>query len=240
MIIKTQNFEINTDFLIIAGPCAIESREQLFETAKAIKGNIDVLRGGAYKPRTKPGQFEGLGKEGLKILKEVSINLNLPTVTEVLDTKDVELVNKYSDILQIGARNMQNFELLKEAGKTQKPVILKRGLAAKVEEWLAASEYILKGGSQVILCERGIRTFEDSTRFTLDLAGALVAKQKSNLPVIVDPSHATGKKELITPISRATKAAGLDGVMIEVHWRPQEALCDKDQALTPQEFIQIF
>jgi len=231
------DLEIGSGFLMIGGPCAIESEEQLFETAKAIKDKIQILRGGAFKPRTKPGSFEGLGVEGLKILKKVSQELNIPTVTEVLDTRDVETAAEYTDILQIGARNMQNYELLKEAGKTGKLILLKRGLAATIEEWLSAAEYILKeGNDKVILCERGIRTFETETRFTLDIAGALIAKQKSDFPVIIDPSHGTGRKELIKPLVLAAKAAGLDGAMVEVHWKPKEAKCDKDQALTPDQF----
>lgn len=238
---KIDDLEIGSGFLVIGGPCAIESEEQLFETARAIKSNIQVLRGGAFKPRTNPGNFEGLGAEGLDILKKVSEKLNIPTVTEVLDTRDVEKVARHTDILQIGARNMQNYELLKEAGKTGLPVLLKRGLAATIDEWISAAGYILKeGNNKIILCERGIRTFESGTRFTLDLAGAILAKQKSGFPVIIDPSHATGKKELIAPLVYAAKAAGLDGVMVEVHCNPDEAKCDKDQALTPEEFNLIF
>ncbi|OQA04058.1 MAG: Phospho-2-dehydro-3-deoxyheptonate aldolase [bacterium ADurb.Bin400] len=240
MRIKYDNHVVDQPFLIIGGPCAIESLDQLSQTAKAISESIDVLRGGAYKPRSKPGSFEGLKLDGLKILKHVSASLNLPTVTEVLDTRDVELVAEYSDILQIGSRNMQNFELLKEAGKTKRPVLLKRGLASTVDEWLSAANYIQnEGNGQIILCERGIRTFETSTRFTLDLAGAIVAKNLSGLPVIVDPSHATGKPELIEPISLAAKAAGLDGIIIETHYKPDLALCDREQAISTNHFNSI-
>ncbi|MFA6493179.1 MAG: 3-deoxy-7-phosphoheptulonate synthase [Patescibacteria group bacterium] len=228
-------------FFVIAGPCAIESKKQLEQTAEKIISHTDILRGGAFKPRTFPGSFEGLGEEGLKILKEIGEKFQIPTITEVMDTRDIELVAKYTDILQIGARNMQNYPLLKEAGKLKKPILLKRGLGAKIKEWLAAAEYIKKEGNlQIILCERGIRTFENETRFTLDFAGAILAKQISNLPVIIDPSHATGKKELIKPLVLASKAAGLSGVMIEAHIKPKEALCDADQALTPEEFNEIF
>lgn len=240
-MIDLKELSFKTDFLVIGGPCAVESEKQLKETAMAIKNNIQILRGGAFKPRTSPESFQGLGEEGLKILKKVSEELKVPTVTEVLDTRDVELVAQYADFLQIGARNMQNFELLKEVGKSMKPVILKRGLAATIDEWISAAGYISnEGNNQIILCERGIRTFETETRFTLDLSGAIVAKNKSGFPVIIDPSHATGRKELIKPLALAAKAAGLDGVMIEAHINPSEALCDKDQALTPEEFNEIF
>ncbi len=228
-------------FYLIAGPCAIESEKQLFETVSKIYQNIDYLRAGAYKPRTSPDSFQGLKEEGLKILAKVAKNFNLLTVTEVLDTKDVQLVSSYTDILQIGARNMQNYALLKEVGKIKKPVLLKRGLAATVGEWLSAAEYILSGGNkEVILCERGIRTFSQETRFTLDLAGAVKAAQKSSLPVIIDPSHATGEKDLIESMTLAAKAAGLDGAMIEVHYQPEKAKCDGKQSLTPREFNELY
>jgi len=227
-------------FIRIAGPCAIESEKQLSKTAMAIKNNIDILRGGAYKPRSKPGSFEGLKKEGLKILNKVGKKINKPVVTEVIDTRDVSLISGYTDILQIGTRNMSNFELVKESGRTKKPILLKRGFGSTVEEWLSAKDYILKSGNnKIILCERGIRTFETSARFTLDLAGALIAKNESNLKVIIDPSHATGKKELIGPVAKASKASGLDGIMIEVHYKPQTAKCDAEQALTPKEYNKI-
>lgn len=236
-----KNVQVGKGFLVIAGPCAIESEEQLQKTAEAILENMDILRGGAFKPRTFPGQFEGLGKRGLEILKKVGQKLSIPTVTEVMDTKEIELVSQYADILQIGARNMQNFPLLKGVGKIKKPILLKRGFGAKIKEWLAAAEYIKKeGNNQIILCERGIRTFEEATRFTLDLAGALLAKELSGLPTIIDPSHATGNPFLIKPLVLAAQAAGLDGVMVEVHFNPQKAKCDAQQALKPEEFNNIF
>ncbi len=228
-------------FFIIAGPCAIESENQLLQTVSKIYKNIDILRAGAFKPRSFPESFQGLGEKGLKILQKVSRKFNLKTVTEVMDTRDVDLVCKYADILQIGARNMQNYSLLKEVGKSKKPVILKRGLSATISEWLGAADYIIKEGNKnIILCERGIRAFGSETRFTLDLAGAILASQKSNFPVIIDPSHATGKKELISPLVKAAKAAGLAGAMIEVHYNPKKALCDGEQALTPKEFNQLY
>lgn len=238
---KAKTIKIGQGFVRIAGPCAIESYDQLYKTAELIRKNIDILRGGAFKPRTHPGSFEGLGLEGLKILKEVSQKLKIPTITEVMDTRDVELVSKFTSVIQVGARNMQNYPLLKEVGKTKKPVLLKRGLAATVQEWLAASKYILQGGNKkVFLCERGVRSFETETRFTLDLAGALLAKNISGLPVFIDPSHATGRPELIKPLVKAAQAAGLDGAMIEVHYNPKTAKCDADQALTPAQYNQLF
>ncbi|MCD6421992.1 3-deoxy-7-phosphoheptulonate synthase [bacterium] len=238
--VKVGSVVFGEGFKIIAGPCAIESEELLFETASKIAKYIDVLRGGAFKPRTRPDSFQGLGVEGLKILKRVAQKLGLPTITEVMDPRDVALVSKYTDILQIGARNMQNFPLLKEVGKTKKPVLLKRGFGNTIEEWLYAVEYIRKeGNEQIILCERGIRTFERTLRFSLDLAGAVWTKQHSPFPVIADPSHATGDPKLVAPLAKAIKSAGLDGVMIEVHARPEKALCDKEQALLPEEFIPL-
>jgi 3-deoxy-7-phosphoheptulonate synthase len=224
-------------FTIIAGPCAVESEEQALEAARSAKdAGATILRGGAFKPRTSPYSFQGLGARGLEILAECRAETALPVVTEVVEPRDVELVATWADALQIGTRNMQNFALLKEVGATSKPVLLKRGLSATVEEWLMAAEYIAqRGNSEVILCERGIRTFEPSTRFTLDLAGMAVAQQESHLPVIVDPSHATGIKELVAPMARAAIAAGADGVMIDVHANPAQALCDGAQALGPDE-----
>ena len=240
-IVKIGNLKIGKgDFIVIAGPCSIESEKQLFLTAKAIKNNIHILRGGAFKPRTSPDSFQGLGLEGLKILKRVSQKLNLLTITEVLDTRDVDLVSEYADILQIGARNMQNFPLLKEVGKSKKPVLLKRGFGNTIKEWLMAAKYIEKeGNNKIILCERGIRTYENTLRFTLDFAGALWVQKNTPYPVIIDPSHATGERSLIEPLTLASKAAGFSGIMIEVHYRPEEALSDKDQALRPREFNQI-
>lgn len=222
------------DLVVIAGPCAVESPEQMLETAKAVKkAGASMLRGGAFKPRTSPYAFQGLEVEGLKILKEVSREVGIPFVTEVVNPMEVELVVEYADMLQIGARNMQNFTLLKEAGRSQKPVILKRGLAATIEEWLMAAEYILNEGNfQVVLCERGIRTYETSTRNTLDLSAIPSVKRLSHLPIIVDPSHGTGKRHLVTPLSRAAVAAGCDGLIIEVHPDPENALSDGPQSLT--------
>jgi 3-deoxy-7-phosphoheptulonate synthase len=224
-------------FTMIAGPCAVESEEQAFEAARAAKeAGATILRGGAFKPRTSPYSFQGLGARGLEILAECRAETGLPVVTEVVEPRDVELVAGWADCLQIGTRNMQNFSLLKEVGAASKPVLLKRGMSATVEEWLMAAEYIAqRGNSEVILCERGIRTFEPSTRFTLDLAGMVVAQQESHLPVVVDPSHGTGLKELVAPMARAAIAAGADGVMIDVHANPGEALCDGQQALPTDE-----
>jgi len=223
---------------VIAGPCSIESRDQLRSVAENVKNNgANILRGGAFKPRTSPYVFQGLGEEGLKILKEAGDDFGLATATEVMDTRDVELVVKYADILQIGARNMQNFNLLKEVGQTRKPVILKRGLSATIKEWLMSAEYILAGGNMnVILCERGIRTYETATRNTLDLSAVPVVKQMSHLPIIVDPSHAVGKWGLVGSMAKAALAAGSDGLMIEVHCNPEEALSDGPQQLKPDTF----
>jgi len=227
--------------VIVAGPCSIESRKLLREVAGKVKAaGAVILRGGAFKPRTSPYTFQGLGEEGLKILREVSLEFDIPTVTEVMDTKDVELVTKYADILQIGARNMQNFNLLKEVGQTRKPVILKRGLSATIKELLMSAEYILAGGNfNVILCERGIRTFEDFTRNTLDLSAVPSVKQLSHLPILVDPSHATGKWGLVAPLAKAAIACGADGLMIEVHSKPEEALSDGPQQLLPENFATL-
>ncbi len=226
-------------FTIIAGPCAVESEEQALTAARAAKAaGATILRGGAFKPRTSPYSFQGLGARGLEILAECRAETGLPVVTEVIETRDVELVAEWADALQIGTRNMQNFALLKEVGQIHKPVLLKRGLSATVEEWLMAAEYIAqRGNSEIILCERGIRTFEPSTRNTLDLGGMAVAQIESHLPVIVDPSHATGHKELVAPMARAAIAAGADGVMVDVHHDPGQALCDGLQALTPDELV---
>lgn len=225
-------------FHVMAGPCAVESREQLLETAWAVKeAGATFLRGGAFKPRSSPYSFQGLGEEGLKILAEAGELTGLPIVTEVMDVRDVELVAYYTDIIQIGARNMQNYFLLKEASKLDKPVLLKRGQAATIEEWLMASEYFFYGGnSQVIMCERGIRTFEKYTRNTLDLSAVPILKNISHLPIFVDPSHGTGKWELVTPMAKAALAAGADGVLIEVHPRPAKAASDGDQSLTIKKF----
>lgn len=224
--------------VIIAGPCSIESEEQLKEVAIKIKeAGADLLRGGAFKPRTSPYTFQGLGEEGLKILKKISEEVDIPTVTEVMDTRDVELVARYCDVLQIGARNMQNFNLLKAVGKIKKPVILKRGLSATIKELLMSAEYILSEGNfEVILCERGIRTFETYTRNTLDLSAVAAVKELSHLPIIVDPSHATGKRDLIPSLCRGAIAVGADGLLVEVHPNPEEALSDGPQQLLPSDF----
>jgi len=227
--------------VVIAGPCSIESEEQLREVATQVKAaGARILRGGAFKPRTSPYSFQGLGEEGLKILKRIGDEVDMITVTEVMDPRDVELVSRYADILQIGARNMQNFNLLKEVGKTKKPVVLKRGLSATIKEFLMSAEYILSEGNlNVILCERGIRTFEDYTRNTLDISCAAVVKNLSHLPIIIDPSHASGKWNLVAPLSKAAIAAGADGIMVEVHPRPEEALSDGPQQLLPEKFSQL-
>ncbi len=226
---------------VIAGPCAIENYDSLWQTAQAVKeAGAAALRGGAFKPRSSPYSFQGLGEEGLKYLKQVGEKLGLPVVTEVMDPREVALVERYSDVLQIGARNMQNFNLLKEVGLTKKPVILKRGLSSTIKEWLMSAEYILSAGNfNVILCERGIRTFEDFTRNTLDITAVAAVKQLSHLPIIVDPSHATGKWGLVASASRAAVAAGADGLMIEVHIRPEEALSDGAQSLIPERFKEL-
>ncbi|MHB9095509.1 MAG: 3-deoxy-7-phosphoheptulonate synthase [Eubacteriales bacterium] len=226
---------------VMAGPCAVESREQLMETAVKVKeAGATVLRGGAFKPRTSPYAFQGLEEEGLKMLAEARERTGLKIVTEVVDPRNVELVSKYADILQIGARNMQNFFLLKEISTVDKPVVLKRGPSATVEEWLMAAEYLMAGGNyNVILCERGIRTFETYLRNTLDLSAVPVAKSLSHLPVIVDPSHAIGKWKYIRPMAMASIAAGADGLLIEVHPNPAQALCDGPQSLTPENFTAL-
>lgn len=223
---------------VMAGPCAIESYEQLLEAAQIVKSaGAQFLRGGAFKPRTSPYSFQGLEEEGLKMLQAVREETGLRIVTEAIDPSSAALIAQYADIIQIGARNMQNFFLLREVAKLNKPVLLKRGLSATVEEWLMAAEYLLAGGAyDVILCERGIRTYETFTRNTLDISAVPLVKQLSHLPVIVDPSHGTGKWQLVAPMAKAAIIAGADGVMIEVHPRPSEALCDGPQSLTPQKF----
>jgi len=227
--------------IVMAGPCAVESREQLLETAYAVKmAGAHALRGGAYKPRSSPYSFQGLGEKGLQILAEARQETGLPIVTEVMDPQMVPLVSDYADILQVGTRNMQNYALLSSLGTAKKPVLLKRGLMSTMEELLMAAEYILSNGNErVILCERGIRTFEPYTRNTLDINAVPMLKQLSHLPVIVDPSHGTGRWELVEPISRATVAAGADGLIIEVHPRPEEALSDGAQSLKPERFASL-
>ncbi len=240
-IVEVGDLKIGQDFLFIAGPCSVESEEQMLETGKAVKeAGANMLRGGAFKPRTSPYAFQGLGLKGLKILEKTGKAIGLPVVTEVLDTRDVSWVCEYADVLQIGARNMQNFSLLKEVGKTQKPIILKRGMYSTLEEWLNCAEYILhEGNPQVILCERGIRTFETYTRNTLDLSAVPALKELTHLPVIIDPTHGTGRVSLIPPMSLAAVVAGADGLAVEVHNHPEIALSDKDQALRPEQFIAL-
>jgi len=223
---------------LIGGPCSIESVDQVMSVADSIKNaGGQVLRGGAFKPRTSPYSFQGMGGDGLKILKKAGMQNDIPVITEVMSTDDFEAVEASADIIQIGARNMQNFHLLKRAGKSQKPILLKRGLSATIDEWLNAAEYIMaEGNSQVILCERGIRTFENYTRNTLDLSAIVAVKTLSHLPIIIDPSHATGRKEMVPAMAKAAIAAGADGLMIEVHNDPENALCDGPQSLKPEEF----
>lgn len=237
--VKIKNVEIgNGKPVIIAGPCAVESCSMIIETARFVKSaGASILRGGAYKPRTSPYSFQGLKEEGLKYLKEASDETGLPVVSEVLDTRDVEMACKYIDMIQVGSRNMQNYSLLKEVGISQKPVMLKRGMASTIDEWLNAAEYIAaEGNEKIIFCERGIRTFERYTRNTLDLSCIPVMKEKTMLPVIVDPSHGTGRQELIEPMSLAAIAAGCDGIMIEVHEHPEIALSDGSQSLNFEQF----
>jgi 3-deoxy-7-phosphoheptulonate synthase len=229
------------EVVIIAGPCAVESEEQLFETARAVKKyGAKILRGGAFKPRSSPYSFQGLGEEGLKLLSAIRNETGLPVVTEVMDTRQIELVSGYADMLQIGSRNMHNYPLLKEAGMCRKPVLLKRGMMATIEEFLLAAEYILnQGNDQIILCERGIRTFETSTRNTLDLSAVPMLKRLSHLPVIVDPSHGTGLRWMVPAMAKAAVAAGADGLIMEVHYNPEKALCDGQQSLSLDEFNQL-
>ncbi|MBI2634091.1 3-deoxy-7-phosphoheptulonate synthase [Candidatus Peregrinibacteria bacterium] len=241
-IIEVNGVKIgSSQIAAIAGPCAVESEEQMESVMKDLsKTGIKIVRAGAFKPRTDPYSFQGLGSQGLKILRETADRHSMATITEVLDTRDVEMVCEFSDMIQIGARNMQNFSLLKEVGTTKKPILLKRGMGATVEELLLAAEYILsKGNPNVILCERGIRTFEKETRNTLALATVPLVKELSHLPIIVDPTHATGKRSLIEPMTKAAIAAGADGFIIEVHPNPEAALSDAQQQLTPQQFSEL-
>lgn len=226
---------------VIAGPCAVENRAMLMNVAEKVKAaGASFIRGGAYKPRTSPYSFQGLGEEGLQYLAEASKKTGLPVVTEIMDTRDLETILKYTDIVQIGTRNMQNFRLLLEVGMCNKPVLLKRGLSATIKEWLMAAEYIMsKGNQQVILCERGIRTFETTTRNTLDLSAIPVLKQLTHLPVVVDPSHGVGRWDLVAPMAKAAVAAGTDGLLIEVHTNPEEAMSDGEQSLKPDAFKKL-
>lgn len=227
--------------IVMAGPCSIEGRDSIISVAKKVKAaGATVLRGGAFKPRTSPYDFQGLGEEGLKYLAEASKSVGIATITEVMDPRHVELVAKHADILQIGARNMQNFSLLKEVGMTKKPVMLKRGMSATIKDLLMSAEYLMAGGNfNVMLCERGIRTFETATRNTLDINAVPVIKELSHLPVIVDPSHGTGKRDFVPAAARAAVAAGCDGLMVEVHENPEEALSDGAQSLKPDQFNKL-
>ena len=238
-IIQIGNVPIGHGHLtLIAGPCAVESEEQCLTIARSVKAaGAHFFRGGAFKPRTSPYSFQGLGEEGLRILAQVREATGMPVVTEALDTDNFGLVEAYADVIQIGARNMQNFSLLRRAGRSHKPVIVKRGLAATIEEWLMAAEYILEGGNtQVILCERGVRTFAHHSRNTLDLSAVSAVCKESHLPIIVDPSHAAGRRDQVVPLSRAAVAVGAHGLMVEVHHRPEEALSDGAQSLYPEQF----
>jgi 3-deoxy-7-phosphoheptulonate synthase len=240
-VVRVGPVAVGEQLVVIAGPCSVESETQMLETAHAVKAaGADMLRGGAFKPRTSPYAFQGMGLEGLQLLARAREETGLPVVTEVIDPRDVSWVAEFADVLQIGTRNMQNFALLKEVGRAGKPVLLKRGMYSTLEEWLNCAEYILsEGNPDVILCERGIRTFETYTRNTLDLSAVPAIKELTHLPIIIDPTHSTGRISLIEPMSLAAAAAGADGLIIEVHHRPQEALCDADQALTPPMFNRL-
>lgn len=241
-VIKVGNVEFgNSQFVVIAGPCSVETREQIILSAEIVKkAGAQMLRGGAFKPRTSPYSFQGLEEEGLKLLAEAREKTGLPFVTEVISPSDVELVAKYSDMLQIGARNMQNFALLKEVGKSKKPVLLKRGMSSTYKELLMSAEYIMSQGNyDVVLCERGIRTFEDYTRNTFDLAAVPALKEMSHLPVIVDPSHGTGIRSLVIPMAKAAVPVGADGLIIEMHPNPEEAFSDGAQSLMPEQFLKL-
>ena len=240
-IVDVCGVKFGKEFVVIAGPCSVESEEQTLKTAIAIKkSGAKLLRGGAFKPRTSPYAFQGLGLKGLKILEKAKKETGLPIVTEVIDPRDVSWVCEYADLLQIGTRNMQNFSLLKEVGKSGKPVLLKRGMYSTLSEWLNCAEYILaEGNADVILCERGIRTFETYTRNTLDLSMIPAVKEVSHLPILIDPSHGTGRKSMIESMSLASLAAGADGLTVEVHVDPENAMSDKDQQLRPDEFEKL-
>jgi 3-deoxy-7-phosphoheptulonate synthase len=241
-IVNVNGVEIGgKKIVIMAGPCAVEGEEQLMETAKAVKRfGASIVRGGAFKPRTSPFSFQGLEKKALKMLAKVKSDLGIPVITEVLDIQNIEIIAKHADILQVGARNMQNFALLKELAKMRHPILLKRGFSATVTEWLTAADYLLaEGNQQVILCERGIRTFEDSTRFSMDISSIAVIKRFSHLPVIVDPSHAAGHFAYVPSIAKAAIAAGADGLLIEVHLNPEEALVDGLQSLNIPNFERL-
>lgn len=228
----------DSEVVVLAGPCAVESEEQLMATARAVKAaGAKVWRGGAFKPRTSPYSFQGLREEGLRLLAQARAETGLPVVTEVMDARHLDTVCRYTDMLQVGSRNMQNFTLLEEVGRVKRPVLLKRGMSATIEELLQAAEYVMKGGNhKIVLCERGIRTFETSTRNTLDLNAVPVLKKRSHLPVIVDPSHGTGHSWMVPPLAGAAVAVGADGLLVEVHCKPHEALSDGEQSLTPDRF----
>jgi 3-deoxy-7-phosphoheptulonate synthase len=237
-VVQVDGVRIGIDFVLIAGPCGVESEKQTIITAQKVKeSGANMLRGGAFKPRTSPYSFQGLGLQGLKILGKAKKETGLPIVSEVIDPRDVSWVSEYVDVLQIGARNMQNYSLLKEVGRVRKPVLLKRGMYSTLSEWLNCAEYILaEGNPNVILCERGIRTFETYTRNTLDLNMVPAVKEVTHLPIIVDPSHGTGRLSLVEPMCMAAVAAGADGLIVEVHYNPAEAMSDKDQTLDPVQF----
>jgi 3-deoxy-7-phosphoheptulonate synthase len=241
-IIKIKGVEIGGSHVVMmSGPCSVESEDQIFRLAKVVsESGAQILRGGAFKPRTSPYAFQGMGEEGLKLMRAAADEYNLLVITEVMQNEQIDLIYKYTDIFQVGARNMQNFSLLKELGKIDKPIMLKRGIAATIEEWLMSAEYILSGGNkEVVLCERGIRTFENYTRNTFDLSAIPVVHKKSHLPIIADPSHATGLRDQVPPMARAAVAAGADGLMIEIHHDPETALSDGPQALLPATYLKL-
>ena len=241
-VIKIKDVEIGGNkVMMIAGPCSVESEEQIFKLAEIVaKSGAKILRGGAFKPRTSPYSFQGMGEEGLKLLRAAADKFNLLVISEVMQISHIELMEPYTDIYQVGARNMQNFSLIKELGAVRKPIMLKRGIASTIEEWLMSAEYLLSGGNKdVFLCERGIRTFESYTRNTFDLSAIPVVHKKSHLPVIADPSHATGLRDQVPPMARAAVAAGADGLMIEIHDDPEKALSDGPQALIPDTYLKL-
>ena len=241
-VIKIKDVEIGGNKVVMmAGPCSIENEEQIFTIAEIVaESGAQILRGGAFKPRTSPYSFQGLGEEGLKLMRKAADKFNLLMITEVMESSQIHLIEQYTDIFQVGARNMQNFALLRDLGKVSKPIMLKRGLAATVEDWLMSAEYILSSGNrQVLICERGIRTFETYTRNTFDLSAIPVVHKRSHLPVIADPSHATGLRDKVLPMARAAVAAGADGLMVEVHNDPEKALSDGPQALLPEQYLEL-
>ena len=240
-VIRVGKVEIGGQFVFIAGPCSIESEEQMVEVVEGLQSiGVDILRGGSFKPRTSPYSFQGLGLEGLKILRKISEKYDIPVISEVLDPRDLEKAVEYVDIIQIGARNMYNYPLLREVGKLEKPVLLKRGLSATLDEWLYAAEYIMnEGNEKVILCERGIRTFVKHTRFTLDIAAIPSLKERTHLPVIIDPSHPAGRRSIVPPLAKAAACVGADGIMVEVHNKPDNALSDAAQSLTIEMYKEL-